>query len=126
MTLWLWMNYSCPNLRYLPKIFLEGLRKNIKCLIPDTKYFGLNPRSPRYEAGITFTRLQHSLEFRAEIERTKCLKPSLKHSTSDRSAVVTPCPTVCLILSRRCKLQRPGRFFASITEIRFNRHFQNG
>jgi hypothetical protein len=49
---------SWPTLRYYPNIHLEGLRKASNNLGQDSKSLvrDLNPRPPKYEAGVLTTR----------------------------------------------------------------------
>jgi hypothetical protein len=48
---------SCPNLRYYPSIYVEGLRKTTKNLSQNNLSPGrdVNSGPPKYEAGVSTT-----------------------------------------------------------------------
>jgi hypothetical protein len=56
-------NQSLPNLRYYPKIRLEGLTKATNNLSQYSRSAGgdLNSGPPEYKAGVFITRPQHSV-----------------------------------------------------------------
>jgi hypothetical protein len=76
-----------PNLRYYPRMCLEGLRKTTKHLSQDSRSPGrdLNPGPPEYEAGVLTTRSRHSVCGLVDIDFTLMMEAESSSETSASS-----------------------------------------